>query len=137
MFVETTQVSIDTIPSSLGPVIATRYSPFVATATIIVQHRLHFCQWQFGRNYENDSFFSHGLFSECLTEDGYQAATTCAQEGDSVTTNLTFPQPRNNGILNVRVYCEYFGTDNYTETLPTFTIQGKKKVKLNKNNKNN
>ena len=113
--------TIDTIPTSLGKVLAAGYSPFSATTTVQLQGTLSFvfCRWFYGKNFRSSiNFHRFG----CLSQSTLQATTTtCSLEGQLITSNLTIHEPLENGQFNVGVDCS-----GQQKTLPSITVESKK-----------
>ena len=113
-------IDIDTIPSSLGNILATGYSPLTATATIIEDYPFH-CQWEYyGPNFQNIIFFFRDFIIGCEPPtSNTQVNITCVRKGNEITSNLTLVQPLSKGTLNIRANCE-----DFPEALPTITVRG-------------
>ena len=109
-------IEIDTVPSSLGNRLATRYSPLTVTATVARPARR--CRWEYGGNFITTPEF-YGHFSCRPQPNNTQVQITCVREEGIVTSTLTFTEPLHKGALNIRVNC--YGS---REALPTITIQG-------------
>ena len=111
-------IDIDTIPSSLGNILATGYFPLTVTATI-EDYPIE-CQWEYGPNFRNSIIFFEEVFIGCEPPtSNTQVNITCVREGNEVTSNLTLVQPLSKGTLNIRVNC-----DGFREALPTITVRG-------------
>ena len=111
-------IDIGTIPSSLGTILATGYSPLTVTATI--EDYPFECRWEYGPNFQNSIIFFHHFIIGCESQtSNTQADITCVREDNKITSNLTLLQPLSKGTLNIRVNCEGF-----REALPTITVQG-------------
>ena len=112
-------IEIDTVPSSLGNSLASGYSPLTVTATI-EPYPLQ-CRWEYGGNFEtNIKFYDAGYHISCRPQpNNTHVQITCGREKSKVTSTLTFTQPLNKGVLNIRVNC--YGS---REALPTIGVQG-------------
>ena len=110
--------SVDTSPISLGRVLAAGYSSVVATTTIQVQQNDAQCYWEYDENFRSNIYFHN---RNCLSNNNWNARSTCSRSGDLVTSNFVFLQPLQNGQFTVRVKCE-----NQTKVLPSITVKSKK-----------
>ena len=121
-------IDIDTIPSSLGNIFATGYSPLTATATI-EDYPLE-CQWEYGPNFQNITIFFRDYFFGCEPPtSNTQVNITCVRKGNEVTSNLTLVQPLSKGTLSIRVNC-----DGFREALPAITVRGNTEYNKSINN---
>ena len=109
---------IDTVPSSLGNILVTGYSPLTVNAAI--EDYPYRCQWEYGANFETRIVFFE-RFTECYS----QADVTCVIEDSMIISTLTLTEPLSKGTLNIRVNCEF-----YEKALPTITVQGTVTVML-------
>ena len=118
--------TIDTIPTSLGRVLAAGYSPFSATTTVQLRGMYVNCHWFYGKNFIsriNSYGFPYGF--GCFPQSTSQATTTCLMEGQLITSNLTIHEPLENGQFNVRVDCS-----GQQKALPSITVRSKEICKI-------
>ena len=109
---------IDTIPSSLGNILATGYSPI--TVTVTIEGYPLICFWEYGEISETRlEFFDDVHYFGCYQNSNTQAHITCVKEDRKITSTLTLTQPLRKGSLNIRVNCH-----GDREDLPTITVKG-------------
>ena len=99
---------------------AVGYSSFIATTTVKYEHCYFSCRWNFGKNFESSLYFySYG----CYSVSSLQGTTSCLEEGQLITSNLTITEPLENGQFNVWVDC-----NGQQKTLKSITVQSEKTI---------
>ena len=125
LFFAAGNISVNTIPSSLGEVVANGYPSFRVTTTITNPTRYSSCSWKYRKNSEEELIFYRSS-TLCSSGNNANFVYTCSRNGSAIDSTLTFKQPLSTGYFFVQVYC--VGQNSYPnnfKSLPTTYVRGK------------